>query len=268
MDARNILGYEGKQVVVTGAASGMGQAAAGLLTDLGAEVYALDVRNVDVRVKRFIQTDLMEKSSIDAAVEKIPGNIYALFNCAGLGPDRRWSALQITLVNFVGTRHLAEDLIPRIEKGGGIATISSIGGMNWKRNYRNVKPLLATSGFDEARAWLEAHPDINKGYEFSKECVTAYVITRSVELAKKEIRFNCLSPGPTATPMMDVFHKVIGKEMVDRRTVGPAGRYGTPEEMAEPLVFLNSKMARFISGEDLWVNFGFGASMAVSEVNR
>jgi NAD(P)-dependent dehydrogenase (short-subunit alcohol dehydrogenase family) len=52
---KDVLGYQGKQVVITGAASGMGAAAAQLLVDLGAQVYALDISDVKVPVKKVDQ---------------------------------------------------------------------------------------------------------------------------------------------------------------------------------------------------------------------
>jgi NAD(P)-dependent dehydrogenase (short-subunit alcohol dehydrogenase family) len=258
---RDIFGYEGKGVVITGAASGMGQAAARLLVELGAGVYALDIKEVTVPVKQYIKTNLMEKDSIDTATRKIPDNIYALFNCAAL-PGPPFSNLEVMLVNYVGTRHLTETLLPRISGGGAIATISSSAGAFWKNNLNTIKKLLTTTGFDEARAWLEANPKANTGYAFSKECLIAYTKTRAAELAKKNIRINSLSPGPTDTPMMAAFHKAFGKETIDA-WLPPIGRYATPEEMAEPLVFLNSNMARFISGHNLFVDYGGMAAVEI-----
>ena len=259
---KDLFGYKGKRVVITGAASGMGQAAARLLVELGAEVYALDIKEATAPVKQYINTDLMKKDSIDAAVGKIPESIHSLFNCAAL-PGPPFSKLEVMLVNFVGTRHLTETLLPRISSGGAIATISSAGGAFWKNSLDNIKKLLATTSFDEARAWLEANSKINTGYAFSKECLIVYAKMRAAELAKKNIRINVLSPSPTDTPMMSAFHKAFGKQTIDA-WLPPIGRYATPEEMAEPLIFLNSNMARFISGHNLFVDYG---GMAVVEIS-
>ena len=79
-----MMGYQEKTVVVTGAASGMGQAAAQLLLELGAQVYALDIAPVSVPVSKAIAVDMKDAASIDAAVAELPGRIYALFNCAGV----------------------------------------------------------------------------------------------------------------------------------------------------------------------------------------
>ena len=81
---RDILGYQGKCVVVTGAASGMGAAAARTLVELGAEVHALDVKPIEAPVKQSVPCDLSKAESIDAAVAKLPARVDRLFNCAGL----------------------------------------------------------------------------------------------------------------------------------------------------------------------------------------
>jgi len=252
----DIFGYKGRKVVVTGASSGMGATAARLLVDLGADVFALSGRETGVQVEKFISTDLKDKGSIDAAVEQIGDDIHALFNCAGI-PGPPFSNLHTTLVNFVGHRHLTESLLPRMGNGSAITFIASLGGMAWQKHLDNVNALLATPGFDEARAWLEANPDANNGYAFSKQCIITYVKTRAVELAKRNIRINCLNPCPTDTPMLEKFHAYAGKERIDSIYLSPCGRYATPEEMAEPLIFLNSNMARFISGHCLNVDFGW-----------
>jgi NAD(P)-dependent dehydrogenase (short-subunit alcohol dehydrogenase family) len=259
---RDILGYQGKCVAITGAFSGMGAAAARTLVELGAEVHALDVKPVDAPVKQSIVCDLRDRASIDAAVAKLPRSIDRLFNCAGI-PGPPFSNLDTTLVNFVGLRHLTEALIPRIPEGGAIASITSVGGMGWTKNLPVLKDLLATPDFDSAKAWLEAHPNENNGYLFSKQCIILYTKQRSVDLVAKRIRINCLSPAPTDTPMLPDFHKQVSKEFLEQHFLAPIGRNATPEEMAEPLILLNSDAARFVSGHNLMVDWGYVASVEV-----
>ena len=73
------LSYEGKRVIITGAASGMGKAIARLVGELGGEIYALDVKQVGVPVREYVETDLSDRASIDAAVQRIGGRVDALF---------------------------------------------------------------------------------------------------------------------------------------------------------------------------------------------
>ena len=257
---RDILGFEGKRVVVTGAASGRGEAAARLLVDLGAEVHALDVKDVGAPVKQVITTDLSRRDSIDAAVEAIPGQVDVLFNCAGL-PGPPFSILDTMLVNFVGLRHLTEALIPRIPRGGAVASITSVAGMGYPNNRENVDTLLAIADFDEAKAWCEANPSVANGYLFSKQCIIVYTKMRAAEYAEREIRFNCISPSPTDTPMLPTFHQQAGKEFLEEHFLAPVGRNSTSEEQAEPPVFLGSHAARFVSGQNLFVDYGYLAAV-------
>ena len=78
------LTYQGKRVVVSGCYSGMGEATAKLLLQLGAEVHGLDYKQSSLRLASFTQTDLRDPASIDAAAARIGGKVDALFNCAGL----------------------------------------------------------------------------------------------------------------------------------------------------------------------------------------
>ena len=132
--------------------------------------------------------------------------------------------------------------------------------MGWQKNLNDLNKLLSTRSFDEARAWLAENAKINNGYMFSKQCITAYTKAKAGELAKRNIRMNCISPAPTDTPFMKELFEQFGKEAADLY-LAPCGRYATPEEMAEPLVFLNSHMARFVSGHDLVVDFGYAAEV-------
>jgi NAD(P)-dependent dehydrogenase (short-subunit alcohol dehydrogenase family) len=259
---RDILGYQGKCVVVTGAASGMGAAAARTLVELGAEVHALDVKAIEAPVKQAIACDLSKQESIDAAAQKLPQRVDRLFHCAGL-PGPPFSLLDTTLVNFVGLRHLTERLVPRIPEGGAIASITSVAGMGWQKNLENVKALAGTRDFAEAKAWLEAHPNENNGYLFSKQCIVYYTKQKAIELVPRRIRVNCLSPAPTDTPMLPTFHQQATKKFLEEHFLAPIGRNATPEEMAEPLILLNSDAARFVSGVNLFVDYGYLASVEI-----
>ena len=82
---KDYLGYKDKVCVVTGAASGIGRATVDLLIDLGAKVYAIDIKEVDIPgVKNFIEADLCSKDAIDMAFEEIPKQIDAFFGIAGV----------------------------------------------------------------------------------------------------------------------------------------------------------------------------------------
>ena len=74
-----------------------------------------------------------------------------------------------------------------------------------------------------------------------------------------------LAPAPTETPMLPTFHEQVGKEFMNQHFQAPIGRDATPEEMAEPLLFLGSDMARFVSGHNLFVDYGYVGSIQVGD---
>jgi NAD(P)-dependent dehydrogenase (short-subunit alcohol dehydrogenase family) len=247
----SVWSYEGMRVVVSGGGGGgMGAAAVTELVNLGAEVHVLDLKEPPVEVASHQVVDLRDPEATSAAVEKVGGRIDALFNCAGL-PGPPFSDVDTMLVNFVGMRHLAEEVIGHMPEGGAIASISSTAGSGWTGNIAKWMPLVTSDGFAAGRAWCEEHPDdIAGGYGPSKEAIIIWTLWRSFELAKREIRVNVISPGPTDTPMMPSFEAMAGKDFMDNYPIA-LGRRSTPEEQAYPLIFLNSKAASFITGENL-----------------
>ena len=142
---QDVLQYEGKRVVVTGCASGMGEAAASILVELGAEVFGIDVKPTSVPVKEFLTVDLRERASIDAAVAAIDGPVHAVFSVAGL-PGPPFSDLDTMLVNFVGARHLIESLVPKMPEGAAIACVASNAGLGWEQEIDWWLPLISSAG--------------------------------------------------------------------------------------------------------------------------
>jgi len=268
---QDLLGYRGKVVAITGAATGMGQEATELLVELGAEVHALDIAPVDLPVAQAIRLDLSDRQSIDEAVARLPARIDRLFSCAGISAaylGRTFSPVHVNLVNFVGPRHLIESLVPRIPADGAIAMIASMTGSAWRDKLDKIDELLATPDFESGKAWLEAHvddpevlggdPRHNMNYRFSKEASVAYMKRQTWPLGEKHIRINTLSPGLTVTPMMASFDAISQTGDPDLKMIWPAvGRPSTPREQAEALLFLNSDMARYVSGVDLLSDYGY-----------
>jgi NAD(P)-dependent dehydrogenase (short-subunit alcohol dehydrogenase family) len=259
--SNDVLGYTGKRVVVTGAASGMGASTARILTELGAEVIALDIKPTQVPVARTIEVDLRDEASIDAAVAQIPDEIDGLFSCAGL-PGPPFSELDTMKVNFVGARHLAQQLMPKMNAGSAITAISSSAAHGWERQIAMLTELISTASFDEAVAWLEANEEKWNwsGYLFSKWTTDAWVSWWYPDLAARGIRINCINPGPTETAMMPAFQDFATKEVVDT-SIGPVGRYATADEQAWPAVMLGSPRMSYVGGTVLWTDGGWSGAM-------
>lgn len=261
----DILGYKGRRVIVSGCFSGMGEATARLLLEQGAEVHGFDFKDSALPLASFNRVDLRDPASIEAGVAAVGGKVDALFNCAGL--PQTAPPLDVMKVNFIGTRHLTETVVPLMGEGGAIASIASTGGLGWSRRVPVHMEFLAAKGFKAALQWCEAHMDmVAEGYSFSKEAVIVWTQFTAAHLIKKGIRMNCTLPSPTQTPMMAEFKSATPAEVFEA-AMQPIGRMSTPEEQAGPLVLLNSNAARFVNGVVLPVDGGFMGGLATGQVD-
>ena len=261
----DILGYRNKRVVVSGCYSGMGEATARMLLDLGAEVHGLDYKDSTLPLASFTKVDLRDPAAIDAVVAKIGGRVDALFNCAGL-PNIA-PLLDVMKVNFLGLRKLTEAFVPLMPEGSAIASIASTAGNGWHARLATHKELIATADFESGLKWCEDNRDqIYESYSFSKEALIIWTMSRSATLIKKGIRLNCILPGPTQTPMMPDFEKAAPKALIDMATK-PIDRYATPAEQAGPMVFLNSNIATYVNGVPFPVDGGFTGGTTTGQID-
>jgi NAD(P)-dependent dehydrogenase (short-subunit alcohol dehydrogenase family) len=261
----DLFRYSGKRALVVGCYSGMGAATAKILQSLGAEVHGIDYRQPASDLTSFTLCDLRDRAQIEAVVAGLRAPIDRLFYCAGLPQTQ--PPLDVMRVNFVGMRHLVSSVQPLIPAGGSVAIISSNAGLQFLERMPVLVELLGTNGFDEAVAWCESHLDIiTDGYTFSKEAIIVYTMQKAMELVQSGIRVNCISPGPTATPMMPEFQKAAGAELI-KAFEGPMNRQAQPEEQAWPLAFLNSDAASFITGLNLVVDGGFVAGVMTGTID-
>ena len=260
---KDYFGYENKVCVVTGAASGMGKAAAEMLVDLGAKVYALDCSECQIEgIQAAISVNLGDKASIDHAFSQLPERIDSFFGIAGAS-GMKTGFNQTVIIDFIANAYIAETyLCQRMKKGGAIAYITSTGGDNCEleENMKYYLPVVQAKGWEERIAALEQlHFDALPGmlgYIFAKMAMNYYTAYYQKNFASAGIRVNALLPGSTDTGLKDEFAMATGGEEKLKEGSGYAKRLAESEEMGEPVVFLNSQMARFISGELLVVDYG------------
>ena len=258
---KDYFGYGDQVCVITGAASGMGKAATEMLVDLGAKVYALDANEVTTPgIAEFVQVNLGDKAAIDAAFAQLPDRIDKFFGVAGLSGVKTDYHTTVT-VNFIANKYITDEYLDdRLVSGGAIAFITSTGGTHWRRYRWEYKGLLEARGWDAMVAELRkiAPEDGFRpfAYVLSKRCMNAYAATRMVHFAEKGVRVNAVLPASTDTGMRSEFAQLVGSEQTLVKQTGLAGRLAESREMAEPLVFLNSNMASFITGCGLMVDYG------------
>jgi NAD(P)-dependent dehydrogenase (short-subunit alcohol dehydrogenase family) len=253
----NAFSYAGKRALVVGCYSGMGAATAEIVQSLGGEVHGVDYKAPDSDLASFTECDLRDEGQIDTMLTSVGTGWDAVFYCAGL--PQTHPPLDVMKVNFVAMRKVVDELVAGMGSGSAVAIISSNAGLQFMNHMAEITELIDTPDFDAAMAWCGARPElIAEGYTFSKESIIVYTMRRAIEVVGRGIRVNCISPGPTATPMMPDFEAAAGKAVVDA-FLGPMERRAQPEEMGWPLAFLNSDGASFITGLNLVVDAGFVA---------
>jgi NAD(P)-dependent dehydrogenase (short-subunit alcohol dehydrogenase family) len=255
--------YDGRRAVVTGCASGIGEAVVRQLTELGAHVVGLDKRRPAFALDEFHRVDLADSGSLDRAAASIDGPVDALFNVAGVSSGVGDPPL-VVAVNFLGLRHITEALIDKMVAGSSIVSVSSLAAASYREHQRAVAPLLNTATMQEGVDWCRAHPDAlaGGGYQLSKEAIILYTMRNATPLGERGIRINCTGPGVTETPILDQLRSAYGQGYLDV-IPKPLGRVATPAEQASVLVFLNSPAASYITGQVVWVDGGnVGAAIA------
>lgn len=264
----NPFGYEGKRVVLTGGATGVGAALLDLLAEIGApEVTVLDVKAPTGPHARFLEVDLSDEAAVDGAIAAIDGTVDVLFNNAGIAATQ--SPRKVLAVNYLALRRLSEGLLDRMPVGGAVVNTASIAGVAWPEHLAAIQELLAISGWDAALDWVDANLEANGGdqYAFSKEVVRVWGMTHSRTTLERGVRTNSVCPAPIDTPLLADFKATIGEKVLDWTVGQSTGALVTPREVAMPLAFLGSAAAAYVNGHDLILDGGFNAAMAMGQID-
>jgi len=256
---KDYFGYKGKNCVVTGASSGMGKATVEMLVDLGANVYALDLNECPVEgIKEFYKCNLSNKKEIDETFSKLPEVIDCFFGVAGLS-GAKTDYMTTFNCDFTANKYITLEYLKkgRIKKGGAIVYVTSTAGLNWKEYKKEQNKVVHAATWEEVEKLVEPLAKIapsTMAYMYAKRCLSQFSCEQAIEFGKLGIRVNNVMPGSTDTGMKDEFEKMAGGKEALLAETGTAKRLATSEEMAGPIVFLNSDMASFISGVDLCVD--------------
>jgi 3-oxoacyl-[acyl-carrier protein] reductase len=244
---------EGRVVLVTGAASGMGRATAHLFGDEGAKVAVtdLDAASVDAVAKEIRNAggeaagwtlDVADPARIHAVVDEIPktlGPIDVLVNNAGVvypssldQPDEEYEAnWQKTFdVLLTAQVRLVRACLPQLERNreGRVINIASTEGLG------------ATAG--------------NGPYVAAKHGVVGLTRSMAMDLGPRGVTVNCICPGPILTGMTEGIPEAAREKFARRRV--PLRRYGRPEEVAQATLSLALPASSYIHGAVLPVDGG------------
>ena len=248
------LDFEGKKVVVTGASSGIGRAIAIELSRHGAGLILIGrnqkrldktASSLDTDDWHIINLDLSNHAEIVLKIREVSktvGRIYGLCHSAGSVETRPLSSTKVEGlgammdVNFIAGMEIAKAVSRRDvmePDGGSVLFMSSIYGR------------VGVPG--------------QIGYAGTKGAITSAARAMAIELSRRNIRVNSLSPGFVRTPMTDVAMAKLSEQQIKNiEDAHPLGT-GTPEDVARAAAFLLAPQTKWITGVDLVVDGGYTA---------
>ena len=218
--------------IITGAAGGMGIGLVAGFRAAGYEVIAVD-RTAAAGITALDVRDEAAVSSLAASLDRLA----VLINAAGIIRRREEYDpavfAEVMAVNVTGMMRLCVACRPALARAGGSIV--------------NIASLYALTGAPHAPA-----------YSASKGAVVNLSKSLAIEWAKDGIRVNTIAPGWIATPMTEPLRAdpARNKAILDRV---PMGRWGTPDDILGPALFLASDAARFVTGAVLSVDGGYAA---------
>ncbi|UCE81140.1 MAG: SDR family oxidoreductase [Methanobacteriota archaeon] len=251
--------FEGKVVVVTGGASGIGKTTTERFLEEGARVAIIDISEEagrkalsDMKCAQndslFVAGDVSKASDVKSAVDRVIerfGRIDVLFCNAGIlvegtveeVTEAEWD--RIMAVNVKGVFLMAKEVIPHMLKQGKGVIVNN----------------ASCSGLVGDREAI--------AYNASKAAVVVLTKCLALDYALNNIRANCVCPGEIETPMFLQEAATRGLSAEDHRkdisAYHPIGRLGKPKEVADAVLFLASDDSSFITGTAFSVDGGYTA---------
>ena len=237
---------EKKNIIVTGASGGIGNAIIKKLSDAGANILASGTRieKLEELKKNFesikiVKFDISQSNKIEEFIEnatnELGGSLDGIVNNAGITQDNL--AIRMSLdewqkvinINLTSTFLMSKFAIKKMlkNKSGKIVNITSVVGHTGNLGQAN--------------------------YTASKAGIVAMSKSLAIEYAKKNINVNCISPGFIKTAMTDKIDDKFKQVIISKI---PSARLGEPEDIANAVLFLSSVQSDYINGETLHVNGG------------
>lgn len=251
----NDLTFNDSTVLVTGAASGIGRAAAIKFGELGGNLLVADiddrggtetarqVREETAGDATFCETDVTDRADVEAMVEQAVeayGGLDVAFNNAGLGgtqmttdeiPETEWDAVIDTNLSGIWRCLRAEIPVMADDSGGAVVNTASI---------------LGKVGEERAPAYTAA-----------KHGVVGLTKVAALENSDTGVRVNAVCPGYVETPMIEADIQGDEEMRAGLESLHALDRLARPEEVAETVTWLASPAASFVTGEAMAVDGGY-----------
>lgn len=243
----NPFSLEGKTILVTGAASGMGKATAISCAKMGARIVAADfnaegMANTVAELEGEGHTQFVFNLAKEESWAELLANtpvLDGIANCAGIANMNPFTFInreemdKVFNINFFGPVLLTKSLIKakKLNKGASVVFVSSVDG-----------PRVVHVG--------------NSVYSAGKSALVGMARNMAVDLASKKIRVNCILPGTTDTPLIRTAN-VTEESLAEVAKTFPLKRFGTPEDMANGIIYLLSDASSFVTGTELVIDGGY-----------
>lgn len=251
-------------VAITGAASGIGAAAARRLSDAGHRVTVFDISRPPL-ADTWHRVDLSDMDAAAAMADAAPGPFDALILNAGL-PPRPGNAVPLLTLNVFGFLASARALEPLLAPGGAIVSTASRAGEHWRDNLGQVQALLALPGPAALPGFVaENGIDPLRAYCLSKEAVVLWTMRQTERLLPRDQRANCISPSAVDTPILGDFITALGERA--QKSLARTGRAGTPDEIAALIAFLASPDSGWIRGQNITIDGGMTAMATIDALD-
>lgn len=248
----NPFSLSGKRILVSGASSGLGRAIALGCARMGGELIVSgrdpqrlaatldELRTVSELPHQALRADLTVAAERDALVAALVAPLHGVVHSAGIS--------RLCPARMVSEAHLREVQSTNVD-----APVLLTQGL-LKRN------LIATDGAILFIASIAAHIGVAGvgAYSASKAALIAYSRCLAMEVVKRGIRVNCLSPALVDTPLLDATAQVVGSLEAERSNY-PLG-FGKPEDVANAAIFMLSGASRWITGTSLVMDGGLTIS--------
>ena len=250
----------GKHTIVADVRSEVGVAAAEVLVDAGFDASSAVV-------------DVSSRESVHGLTELAAtfGDVVSLIHTAGVSPSQA-SAATVLAVDLYGTAVVLDEFRDVIAPGGAGLVIASQAGHRLPALTAEQDLLLATTPADELLALPmlqhETPTDSLHAYQLAKRANSLRVMSEAVRWGRRGARVNAISPGVIMTPMARA--ELVGPRGAGYRRMiekSPAGRAGTPDEVATVAAFLLGPESEFITGTDVRMDGGATAAYFYGDVD-